>query len=207
MRIRCNRYAQRCAAPSDMQCSVSRLVERACLRRHRTATASPRLPSLHPLDPVMPASISARYAALVAAGEIERDAGAAGDRRQAGAARAAARRAPPGAQIVVARLAVRRAQAPGRADQGPLHLRRRRPRQDHADGPVLRGVRRSRASAARISTNSWPTCTSACTPIGRRSSPARSPARIRSRWPPPTSPRRPGCSASTNSTSPTSPTP
>ena len=36
---------------------------------------------------------------------------------------------------------------------------------------------------------------------------ARSPAaRIRSSWPPPRSPTRPGCSASTSSTSPTSPT-
>ena len=48
--------------------------------------------------------------------KIERDARPGGDRRQARAARAAARRAPPGAQIVVARLAVRRA----RAQQEPI---------------------------------------------------------------------------------------
>ena len=52
-----------------------------------------------------------------------------------------------------------------RAAQGPLRLRRGRPRQDHADGPVLRDQRRSRASGACISTNSWPTCTSAFTSI------------------------------------------
>ena len=89
--------------------------------------------------------------------------------------------------------------------QGPLHLRRGRPRQDHADGPVLRGESRWCASAARTFTSSWPTCTSACACSGRSSSSARSPTTIRSGSPPPRSPRRAGCSASTSSTSPTSP--
>ena len=96
---------------------------------------------------------------------------------------------------------------PAGADQGPLHLRRRRARQDHADGPVLRGERRWSASAARISTNSWPTCTSALHAVRQRDEARRaSRTPIRSGTSPTRSPRKPGCCASTNSTSPTSPT-
>ena len=62
----------------------------------------------------------------------------------------------------------------GRAAARPLHLRRGRPRQDDADGPVLRRGRGRRASAARISTPSWPTCTRACIDGGRRASAAKS---------------------------------
>ena len=49
------------------------------------------------------------------------------------------------------------------ADEGPLHSRQGRPRQDHADGSVFRSERGRRASAACISMNSWPRSTSACT--------------------------------------------
>ena len=58
--------------------------------------------------------------------------------RKDGAARNADRGISSGAQILVARLAVRQPRAHAAAHQGPLHLRRRRPRQDHADGFVLR---------------------------------------------------------------------
>ena len=100
------------------------------------------------IHPHMSASVSVQYAARVAAGKIERDDAQEAIVAQAGAAREAARRASSRAQIVLARLAVRRAGARGRADQGPLHFRRRRPRQDHADGPVLRGLA-GRAQAPR----------------------------------------------------------
>ena len=110
----------------------------------------------------MPSTCKAQYAALVAAGEIEHDPAQARARRSPDRAGRPLARASPGAQVVVARLAVRRPRTQAGADQGALHLRRRRPRQDHADGPVLRGARRSCASAARTSTSSWPTCTSAC---------------------------------------------
>ena len=85
-------------------------------------------------------------------------------------------------------LAVR--QAHPAPPEGPLSLGLGRPRQDHADGPVLRGARRFSASAASISTPSWPMCTSASMPgatqlQGRR----RSRATIRSR-PSPSARRR-----------------
>ena len=63
---------------------------------------------------------------------------ATGDRGSAGPARKGARRASACAQVILARLALRIARA--RADQGPLHLWRRRSRQDHADGSVLRSL-------------------------------------------------------------------
>ena len=53
--------------------------------------------------------------------------------------RTARRRAPFRAPRQSGRLAVRFPRKRW-SRQGPLHLRRRRPRQDHADGPVLRGV-------------------------------------------------------------------
>ena len=88
-----------------------------------------------------------------------------------------------------------------------LHLWRGRPRQDHADGPVLRRQRRSRASAARIFTNSWPTFTSASTRFRQKiASAARSPDDDPIQLPRTRSSRKRGCCASTNSTSPTSPT-
>ena len=154
-----------------------------------------------------PATSKRNYAALVAAGKIERDPAQEDVLDSARRTRAAAERASAGAQVVVARLAVRRARAQLGADQGSLPLRRRRPRQDHADGSVLRGV----AGAAQAS-RAFPRI------HGRRarararlprtsSSPARSATRIRSGSPPRRSPRRPGCSASTSFTSPTLPTP
>ena len=72
------------------------------------------------------------------------------------------------AQVERARLAVRQAARAPSAGEGALHPWRRRPRQDHADGPVLRGCRRCGASGACISTPSWPTCTTASSSIGRR---------------------------------------
>ena len=98
----------------------------------------------------------------VAAGEIERDPAQQNVLDRLAALEQRLTRASAGAQVVVARLAVRRARAQLGADQGPLPVRRGRPRQDHADGPVLRGVAGACASGARISTNSWPTCTNAC---------------------------------------------
>ena len=96
----------------------------------------------------------------------------------------------------------------GRADQGPLHLRRRRPRQDHADGPVLRGVagraqasrafprihgRRARARPRTIGSRLKRGEVSGEDPIAAAAAAiARGGA---------------GCSASTNSTSPTLPMP
>ena len=74
-------------------------------------------------------------------GEIERDAAQEGARRAAHAARGAAGAASAVAQVLASRLAVREEQPAG-ADQGALHPRRCRARQDHADGPVLRGERR-----------------------------------------------------------------
>ena len=144
-----------------------------------------------------------RYAALVAAGEIERD--PAQEARPA-CWRSSSRgsRAPAGAQILLARLAVRQRETAERADQGPLHLRRGRPRQDHADGSVFRGQRR-RAQAPRA----FPRI------HGRRArARARLPAKTQTRRGqrrrsdprrPPRSRKKPGCSASTNSMSPTSP--
>ncbi len=59
--------------------------------------------------------------------------------RTAGQSRRSPGAAPAGAQVLVARLDVRSPRRRRRTDQGLLHLRRRRPRQDHADGLVLRG--------------------------------------------------------------------
>ena len=73
-----------------------------------------------------------------------------------------------GPQIERARLAVRQEPPVARAGQGPLHPWRRRPRQDHADGPVLRDCCRCAASAACISTPSWPMCTTASRSTARR---------------------------------------
>ena len=84
----------------------------------------------------MASSITAQYAAGVAAGRVGSDDAQLAVIEKLATARGADRRASPGAQILVARLAVRQPQ--GAAAQGPLHLRRRRPRQDHADGFVLR---------------------------------------------------------------------
>ena len=49
-----------------------------------------------------------------------------------------------------------------------LHPRRGRPRQDHADGRVLRRSPPPSPSAASISTSSWPRSTSGSTPSARR---------------------------------------
>ena len=93
-------------------------------------------------------SVTAQYAAGVAAGRIERDDAQLAVVDMLARLESAHRRISPGAQIVVARLAVRRPREARAADQGPLHLRRRRPRQDHADGFVLRS-KPGRAQAPR----------------------------------------------------------
>ena len=67
--------------------------------------------------------------------------GAGNDCGAARAARRAAGAAPAVAQIFASRLAVREEES-RRADQRTLHPRRRRTRQDHADGLVLRRKRR-----------------------------------------------------------------
>src|SRR4051812_12012637 len=63
--------------------------------------------------------------------------GAGSARYAADATRRTTRAASSLAQILSSRLAVR-AERSSRANQGALHLRRRRARQDHADGFVLR---------------------------------------------------------------------
>ena len=99
------------------------------------------------------------------------------------------------------------AQAQRGADQGPLHLRRRRPRQDHADGSVLRGVAgRAQTPRAFPRVHGGRARAHLRVPAAAQARRA-SPSRTRSGSPPPPSPRRPGCFASTNSTSPTSPMP
>src|SRR5262245_14155479 len=67
--------------------------------------------------------------------------------RHAGAARAPAARASAGAQVLRTWLVVRRPRTARGADPRALHLWRRRPRQDHVDGPVLR-VERGQAQTA-----------------------------------------------------------
>ena len=111
------------------------------------------------------------------------------------------------AQAGPARPPVRRRRQGGARAARALRPWRGRPRQDHADGPVLPAVQSSSTSAARISTNSWPMCMSASTTIasasrsgeidGWRCDRADRACDLR---------RERGCSASTNSTSPTSPT-
>ena len=161
--------------PANAQASDTKLALHDCLLTAHAVTVLARIFSPHARAPIRSCPlVTAQYAARVAAGKIERDPAQQAIVDRLARARAAARRASPGAQIVVARLAVRRARAQRGADQGPLHLRRGRPRQDHADGPVLRGVAGRCASAACISTNSWPTCTSASTRCARSSKPARS---------------------------------
>ena len=66
----------------------------------------------------MPGNVKANYAALVAAGKIERDPEQENVLARLSRTRAAAERASSGAQVVVARLAVRRARAQAGADQG-----------------------------------------------------------------------------------------
>jgi hypothetical protein len=126
----------------------------------------------------MPSSVTAQYAAGVAAGRIERDEAQLAVVAKLARLEVAYRRISAGAKIVVARLAVRRPRSAMASDQGSLHLRRRRARQDDADGPVFRG-QPGRASAARIFTNSCSTCTSAFTPSPEDESLASTPARIR----------------------------
>ena len=93
------------------------------------------------------------------------------------------------------------------AHQGPLHLRRRRPRQDHADGLVLRGEPgRAQAPRAFSRIHDRRARARSCAPAEDETS-ASMPAKIRSSSSPTSWPTRPGCFASTNSTSPTSPTP
>ena len=155
----------------------------------------------------MPSDVKARYAALVAAGEIERDPAQAQAsivldraRRRGCAEHRLARKSSSLGWLFGAR-----ERAAG-ADQGPLPLRRGRARQVHADGPVLRGLA-GRAQAARAFPRvHGATCTSASrrfrdelksAAIRRRSDPAR---RGGDRA------RTAGSCASTNSTSPTSPT-
>ena len=120
-----------------------------------------------------PHSITARYDALVASGAIERDPAQVALLRRLEALAESLGRSSPRPQAQRARLALRQDAAP-LPPEGPLCLGLGRARQDHADGPVLRGARRSGASAGSISTPSWPTCTSASTPGGRSSRPARS---------------------------------
>ena len=128
----------------------------------------------------MSETFSTRYAALVAAGKIEADPGQAvlGRRLTALEQRLDQHRLARKSSSL-GWLFGEREQA-GDAAQGPLHLWRGRPRQDDADGSVFRDQRRSAASAARISTNSWPTCMSAFTSSGRRSRTARPATTIRS---------------------------
>ena len=103
-------------------------------------------------------TVAQRYEHLVERGEVTRDpaqvdAGAGArpadrrDLRQSACRRSRARSAgcsPSGATTQ-------------RAGARPLHPGRRRARQDHADGHVLRAACRCGASAASISTTSWPT--------------------------------------------------
>ena len=182
--------------PSETQKLECRRAGRHMCRRHVTSTLQ---------IPLMPSTVSEHYRALVAQGEIERDAA-----QEAIAAR-------------LARLEERLAQhrlsrksshlgwlfakkIPGRANQGTLHPRRRRARQDHADGLVLRRKRGEAETPRAFSRVHGRRARARACGIARRSNRARSPTTIRSASPPPRSPRKPGSSASTNSTSPTSPT-
>ncbi len=63
-----------------------------------------------------------------------------------------------GAEIEFARLAVRQAPARARGRARPLRPRLRRPRQDHADGPVLRRQRGAAEAARPFPSSSWPMC-------------------------------------------------
>ena len=113
---------------------------------------SPR-PCIRTVNIPMASSIIAQYAAGVAAGKVERD-----------PAQLAVvdRLAHLESEIIEHRLA-RKSSSLGwlfardkkpAAAEGPVHLRRRRPRQDHADGFVLSRQARCSAGAARIFMNS-----------------------------------------------------
>ena len=104
----------------------------AYVRQHVTPPFKSRL---------MPSTVSEQYRALVAQGEIERD--AAQEAIAARLARLEERLAQHrlSRKSSASRLAVREKES-RRADQGTLHPRRRRARQDHADGLVLCRKRR-----------------------------------------------------------------
>ncbi len=116
----------------------------------------------------MISSIRDRYAALLADGAISPDPAQAAAVARLGALERAACRitgAPRNRRRSAGCSAAARSRAPlkGLYIYGEVG-----PRQDHADGSVLRRPAASRASAACISTSSWPTCTSASTISGRR---------------------------------------
>ena len=129
---------RRCAAIAEMSMRNGSVAEHSCRLRATLAAAAVPLGALTPRAAVALAeaamTLLEKYRALVAQRRDRGRSRAGGRRRQARRARrercgagAAARRACCVAQR-------RRAGA-----QGALHFRPRRPRQDHADGPVLRG--------------------------------------------------------------------
>ena len=155
---------------------------------------------------LMASSVTAQYAAGIAAGQIESD-----DAQRAVVDMLARLEA----RIVEYRLARKSSslgwlfgsrEATQPRDQGPLHLRRCRARQDDADGFVLRGEP-GRAQAPRA----FPRIHARRARTHLRVPPANESrrtcrTRIRSSLSRSNLRRRRGCSASTNSTSPTLPT-
>ena len=122
--------------------------------------------------------------ALVAEGRIEADPAQAALAARLDALARALDGYRPGRRAERPRAPDRRQAA--RAAARPLYPRRGRTGQNAADGPLLRAPRRSRTSAASISTPSWPTSTRGFIAGARCASAAKSSATIRSR----PSPRR-----------------
>ena len=192
--------------------TVSRRVWPTCIGR-ATSRAAPlsirrsRHVSPTSVNRTMASSITARYAAGVAGGRVERD---------AAQVAVVGMLAQLEERLVEHRLA-RKSSSLGwlfasrgkneALPQGPLHLRRCRPRQNHADGFVLRGQPGakkaprafSRIHDRRARARSWLPAKDESRRACRRG-PDR--ADRESSWR-----AKPGCSASMNSTSPTSPTP